>query len=45
MLCLLMKILSHASAKRKTERLKGFEFRTFGNRYQVKTLRCHEDVT
>ena len=28
MLCVLMKILSHASAKKKTKRLKGFEFRT-----------------
>ena len=26
LLCVLMKILSHASAKKKTKRLKGFEF-------------------
>ena len=29
-LCVLMKILSHASAKKKTKRLKGFRFRTRG---------------
>ena len=33
--CVLMKILSHASAKRKKKRLKGFEFRTFSGRFQV----------
>ena len=31
-----MKILSHASAKKKTKRLKGFKFRTFIGRFQ-----CH----
>ena len=31
--CVLMKILSHASAKKKTKRLKGLEFRTFNNHY------------
>ena len=29
MLCVLIKILSHASVKKKTKRLMGFEFRTF----------------
>ena len=38
MLCLLMKILSHASAKKKTKRLKGFKFRTVIGRFQVKGL-------
>ena len=35
MLCVLMKILSHASAKTKTKRLKGFKFRTFNCRFEV----------
>ena len=33
--CVLMKILSKASAKKKTERLKGFKFCTFIGRFQV----------
>ena len=33
-----MKILSHASAKKKTKRLKGFKFRLFIGRFQ-----CHRD--
>ena len=37
MLCVLMKILSHASKKKKTKRLKGFKFRTFMGRSQVTT--------
>ena len=35
MLCVLMKILSNASAKKKTKRLKGFKFRSFIGRFQV----------
>ena len=35
MLCVLMKIVSHASAKKKTERFKGFKFRTVIGRFQV----------
>ena len=34
MLCVSMKILSHASAKEKTERLKNAKFRTFNRRFQ-----------
>ena len=45
MLCGLIKILSHTSAKKKTERLKGFKFRTFNGRFSsdiiaVKGLRA-----
>ena len=45
MLCGLIKILLHASAKKKTERLKGFKFRTFNGRFSsdiiaVKGLRA-----
>ena len=35
MLCVLIKVLSHASAIKKTERLKGFKFRTFISRFQM----------
>ena len=35
MLCLLMKILSLASAKKKTKKLKGFKCRTFVGHFQV----------
>ena len=34
-LCVLMKILSHASAKKKTKILKGFKFGTFIGRFQM----------
>ena len=34
-LCVLLKNLSHASVKKKTERLKGFRFRTINGRFQV----------
>ena len=34
-LCVMMKILSHASVKKKTKRLKGFRFRTFSGCFQV----------
>ena len=34
-LCVLTKVLPHAGAKKKTERLKGFKFRTFTRRFQV----------
>ena len=37
MLCVLMKILSHACVKKKTKRLKGFQFRAFMGRSQVTT--------
>ena len=33
--CVLMKILSHASAKKKTQKLKGFKFRTFMDHFRV----------
>jgi len=29
MLCVVMKVLSHASAKKKTKKVKSFKFRTF----------------
>ena len=35
MLCVVMKVLSNASAKRETERLKVFIFRTFAGRFQA----------
>ena len=37
LLSILMKLLSHVSAKKKTKRLKGFKFRTFIGRFQVTT--------
>ena len=38
LLCVLIKILSHSSAKKKTEKLKGFDFRTF-------SWSCSSDIT
>ena len=35
MLCVLMKLLSHASGRKKTKRLKGFLFHTFNRRFQI----------
>ena len=35
MVCVLMKILSHARAKKKTKRLKVFKFHSFNGRFQV----------
>ena len=35
MLCVLMKIFSHASVKKKKKGLKGFRFCTFIGRFQV----------
>ena len=35
MLCVFIKVLSHASAKKETEKLKGFGFGTFIGRFQV----------
>ena len=35
MLCVVMKVLPHASAKKKTKRLKGVKFHTFSGRFQV----------
>ena len=35
MLRVVMKVLSNASAKKETKRLKGFIFRTFAGRFQV----------
>ena len=37
-LCVLMKILSHASAKKKTKRIKGFRFRTLIGRFLAMSL-------
>ena len=37
-LCVSVKILSHASAKKKTKRLKDFKFRTFIGGFQVTSL-------
>ena len=39
MVCILMKILSHAGAKKKAKRLKGFEFGSFTGRFQVTVVK------
>ena len=35
MLCVVMKVFSHVSAKTKTEKLQSFKFRTFIGRFQA----------
>ena len=36
-LCVLREILSYASAKKKTKKLKGFQFLTFMGKFQMKS--------
>ena len=38
MVCVLMEILSHASAKKEDKKLGGFKFRTFMGRFQMTPL-------
>ena len=45
MLCVLMKILSHASLKRKTERLKDYKFRTVIGRFHVTSWQWRAEIT